>query len=316
MCIIHKGSSGLQSIISRTKLSNGGYRHSLQSLTKSTLNVTGHLPTTQTNMKDWITILTFTYPHEAHLAKGKLESEGIEVQIADEMTVQVNNFYSNAIGGVKLKVRKTDLQRANHILINSGYLKQEEQIDNKFLNWIDKFTARFPLIGKTILEIRPIAFIMTILILIATPIVLLSIPSKLERLTENSWCVDKLYYKGQELTPNSLGIKFISDYDNCFERMSFDKDGTVDFPGIDSYGVSALWKIQNDSLIIYPPPVENDYQIGENLEIIEIENQTPVEKSIYHGNYIFKIKNNYISMKSDSLTIIGKVYRSNFSFGF
>lgn len=271
---------------------------------------------TQTNMKDWITILTFTYPHEAHLAKGKLESEGIEVQITDEMTVQVHNFYSNAIGGVKLSVRETDLQKANKILIDSGYVKLQNQTDNKLLNWIDKTTARLPLIGKTILEIRLIAFIMTILISIAIPIVLLSIPSKLERLAENSWCVDKVYYQGQELIPNSLGIKFISDYDNCSERMRFDNDGTVDFPGINSYGVSALWKIRNDSLIIYSPPIENDYYIGDNLEVVEIENKTPIEKSIYYGDYVFKIKNNVISMQSDSLTIVGRVHRFIFSLGF
>src|SRR3989304_9322728 len=105
-------------------------------------------------MKDWITILAFTYPHEAHLAKGKLESEGIDVQIKDEMTVQVHNFYSNAIGGVKLLVHKTDFKRANQILIDSGYVESEAQSPNKILNWIDKFTARFPLIGNTILEIR------------------------------------------------------------------------------------------------------------------------------------------------------------------
>lgn len=45
------------------------------------------------------TVLSFTYPHEAHLAKGKLESEGIEVFLKDELTTQVNNFYSHAIGG-------------------------------------------------------------------------------------------------------------------------------------------------------------------------------------------------------------------------
>ena len=41
--------------------------------------------------------VTFTYPHEAHLAKNYLESEGIETEIRDELTAQVNNFYSNAI---------------------------------------------------------------------------------------------------------------------------------------------------------------------------------------------------------------------------
>jgi hypothetical protein len=263
-------------------------------------------------MKDWIIILTFTYPHEAHLAKGKLESEGIEVQITDEMTVQVHNFYSNAIGGVKLLVRETDLQRANQILIDSGYVKAQNQTDNKFLNWIDKFTARFPLIGKTILEIRLIAFIMTILILIAIPIVLLSIPSKYEKLTENSWCVDKLYYKGQELTPNSIGLRMDSQYDNCSETMNFRENGIVTFPGINSYGDRCRWELRNDSLVISEWNINGNYMLGDNLEIIEKEESKG--KSIFYGVYSLEIKNNLIKMQSGNLIIFGKVHRFNFLF--
>ncbi|MFR9164915.1 MAG: putative signal transducing protein [Clostridium baratii] len=58
-------------------------------------------------MKDWIEIISFTYPHEAHLAKSLLEASNIEVFIKDEFTIQVNNFYSNAIGGVKILVEKS-----------------------------------------------------------------------------------------------------------------------------------------------------------------------------------------------------------------
>jgi len=263
-------------------------------------------------MKDWITILTFTYPHEAHLAKGKLESEGIEVQITDELTVQVHNFYSNAIGGVKLLVRETDLQRANQILIDSGYIKPQKQTENRLLNWIDKYTARLPLIGKTILEIRLIAFIMTILILIAIPIVLLSIPSKFEKLTENSWCVDNLYYKGQELTPNSLGLRMDSQYDNCSETMDFRENGIVTFPGIDSYGERFRWELRNDSLVISEWNYNDNYVLGDNLEIIEKEESK--EKSIFYGVYSLEIKNNLIKMQSDNLIILGKVHRFNFHF--
>jgi len=263
-------------------------------------------------MKDWITILTFTYPHEAHLAKVKLESEGIEVQITDEMTVQVHNFYSNAIGGVKLLVRETDLQKANQILIDSGYVKPQNQTDNKFLNWIDKFTINFPLIGKAIIEIRLIAFIMVILILIAIPIVLLLIPSKLEKLTENSWCVDKIFYKGQELIPNSLGLRMDSQYDNCSETMNFRDNGIVTFPGIDSYGDRFRWELRNDSLIISEWNINDNYKFGDNLEVTEIAEN--IEKSIYHGTYSLEIKNNMIKLQSDYLEIFGKVYRFNFRF--
>ena len=44
-----------------------------------------------------ITIYTFNYPHEAYIIKGRLESEGIICFLKDEMTIQIDNFYSNAL---------------------------------------------------------------------------------------------------------------------------------------------------------------------------------------------------------------------------
>jgi len=84
-------------------------------------------------VNNWITILSFTYPHEAHLAKTKLESEGFEVMIKDELTVQVDNFYSNAIGGVKLQVSENDYDRALQVLKDSGYIIDAPQNDHKLL---------------------------------------------------------------------------------------------------------------------------------------------------------------------------------------
>ena len=126
-------------------------------------------------MNNWITILTFTYPHEAHLAKAKLESEGIETIIKDELTAQVNNFYSNAIGGVKLLVQENDSERAFQILKESGYIKEQVESENKLLLKLDKLTSKFPFIGKSILELRLIVFVALILALIIVPIVLLAL---------------------------------------------------------------------------------------------------------------------------------------------
>lgn len=55
-----------------------------------------------------ITVATYTYPHEMAISKSKLEAYGIECFVRDELTVQVNNFYSNAIGGVKLEVKENE----------------------------------------------------------------------------------------------------------------------------------------------------------------------------------------------------------------
>src|SRR6185437_8815829 len=63
-----------------------------------------------------ITIASFALPVEAHLARTKLESEGIEAHVADENIVSINWLYSNAVGGVKLQVPESQADRARQIL--------------------------------------------------------------------------------------------------------------------------------------------------------------------------------------------------------
>jgi hypothetical protein len=63
----------------------------------------------------FVTIATFDKPVEAHLAKTKLESEGITCFVTDEQLVQVNWLFPHA-GGAKLKVPAEDAERARDIL--------------------------------------------------------------------------------------------------------------------------------------------------------------------------------------------------------
>lgn len=74
-------------------------------------------------MNSWETILTVTYPHEAHVVKGYLESKGIEVKLKDELTAQVYNFYSNAIGGVKIQVKTSDFGPCLKLLQQGGFIQ-------------------------------------------------------------------------------------------------------------------------------------------------------------------------------------------------
>lgn len=78
-------------------------------------------------MSNWITVMTFVYPQEAHLAKNVLESEGIKVFLKDELAIQVNNFYSPALGGVKLQIQEENKERALEILTEAGYLQKTEE---------------------------------------------------------------------------------------------------------------------------------------------------------------------------------------------
>jgi hypothetical protein len=64
---------------------------------------------------DWVTVATFTYPTELLVLRSMLEAEGIQCFAKDENTLQVQPFYSNAIGGVKLQVAQKDFIKAKKI---------------------------------------------------------------------------------------------------------------------------------------------------------------------------------------------------------
>ncbi|WP_243347525.1 putative signal transducing protein [Parabacteroides sp. FAFU027] len=76
-------------------------------------------------MENLVVLTTFTLPHEAHMACSYLESEGIETTLQDELTAQINNFYSNAIGGVKVLVKERDAERGVTLLIEGGFVKPD-----------------------------------------------------------------------------------------------------------------------------------------------------------------------------------------------
>jgi hypothetical protein len=64
----------------------------------------------------FILIGRYQYTSEALIYKSKLESEGIEVFIADNNTIDANPLYSNAVGGVKLFVNFENEKKAKFIL--------------------------------------------------------------------------------------------------------------------------------------------------------------------------------------------------------
>ena len=66
-----------------------------------------------------ITIKTFDNSIDAHLLRIELENEGIECYIYDEHTVTVFPLYSNAVGGIKVKILKKDLELAKGILLSA-----------------------------------------------------------------------------------------------------------------------------------------------------------------------------------------------------
>ncbi|CCQ89877.1 conserved hypothetical protein [Nitrospina gracilis 3/211] len=67
-------------------------------------------------MTELITIARYSMPYEAHLAKARLEAEGIPVFIADEHLLSINWLYTPAVGGIKVKVPEDWVDAAKDIL--------------------------------------------------------------------------------------------------------------------------------------------------------------------------------------------------------
>jgi len=72
-------------------------------------------------MRNFKKLATFTYPSDLAVARSLLESMNIECYVKDELTVQVHNFYSNAIGGITLEIPENKYETAKNLLMESGF---------------------------------------------------------------------------------------------------------------------------------------------------------------------------------------------------
>lgn len=77
-----------------------------------------------TDESKYVTVATYDYPMDMVTAKNLLESAGIHCYAKDELTVEVHNFYSNTIGGIKLQVFEEDVEDAIKIIDSTGYVRE------------------------------------------------------------------------------------------------------------------------------------------------------------------------------------------------
>jgi hypothetical protein len=86
-------------------------RRGLSFITKDSLPVAEY-----TELGELVTIRKFRDSMEAVMAKGLLESVGIESLLIDENIVRIDWLISNAIGGIKLQVKRSDAEAAIIVL--------------------------------------------------------------------------------------------------------------------------------------------------------------------------------------------------------
>lgn len=193
--------------------------------------------------------MTFTFPTELVVAKAKLESEGIECKVLDEHTIQVHNFLSNALGGVRLQVEASNLERARQILEESGLVDIEHQpeqsnIERKFND--PKFLKR--------LKIAIVGLIVVTIVLASIVIFYryLNRPTDLELLTNRYWCIDHIVYQDQEYLPRTLTDKIqIRFMGECHEKLDFRENGYVEFPGFNTYRIHGNWKLEDKMIRVF-----------------------------------------------------------------
>lgn len=67
-------------------------------------------------MEEFKTIAIFNYTHEIVVLKHLLDQEGIHYFFENEFMSTIAPFYSNALGGIKLKIHPNDFEEVQIIL--------------------------------------------------------------------------------------------------------------------------------------------------------------------------------------------------------
>lgn len=132
--------------------------------------------TEENKTNDFITVAVFDYAHELIIIRSRLESEGVECKTVDELTVQVNPLYSQAIGGIKLQVKKSDVIQAIEILKEGGHVtdKDFEKSSPKIISYLDLNTSKIPFLKEVQFEIRVMILVSSLVLIISLVAVLLN----------------------------------------------------------------------------------------------------------------------------------------------
>ncbi|UTW62172.1 DUF2007 domain-containing protein [bacterium SCSIO 12741] len=221
-----------------------------------------------------VTIATFTYPSELAVIRARLESEGIECFAADELTVQVYNLMSNAMGGIRLQVDEKDAVRATELLKEWGQIPEEEPGVGAFWIKFNRLTHNLPWIGKLQLQLR---FLVLLGIIGLTPLPFLYaslVPSVKSQLMSQNWCVNYITFDGQYFEPKTIENRERNlTSESCSETLMFARRVMI-IPGFQSRPVMGKWELIDDE--VYISELDTFEHIFEGFYAIEINDQTLV----------------------------------------
>ena len=214
-------------------------------------------------MDDFVTVLTVSYPQQLWIIKGRLEAEGIVCFVKDELTVQSNNLWSNAVGGVKLQVQRENYEKAIELLKELDYIKEDAIIQDDLLTRIDRKTSSLPVLKKFEVANRVIILFILIVSAITTIAYLIIKPSKTELLTKPIWIIDKIYFNNKIVGPKTVQ-EFTNlpgrgnvDISGMGEIAIFSDNNTLMFPGINSTGIHGTWDRSGSEITLHTDTLNN-----------------------------------------------------------
>jgi hypothetical protein len=76
---------------------------------------------------DWVAVGNCNWLHEAQFLQSVLDAEGIEAFIPDQYTLGVDPLYVTALGGVRLLVRRADVERAKDVLASASIDRDQDR---------------------------------------------------------------------------------------------------------------------------------------------------------------------------------------------
>lgn len=119
-------------------------------------------------MADFVEIINSDNIITFDLMKSVLRQNEIPFITRDELTVQTDPLYSNAIGGAKILVHPSDVLRAIQILEKAGYnASQIDTLDHPIAKILSPFASKIPFLNKLRFELQIVVVVGTIAILTA-----------------------------------------------------------------------------------------------------------------------------------------------------
>ncbi len=215
------------------------------------------------------------------VVRSRLEFEGITCFVKDELTIQVDNFYSNAVGGLELQVRVEDQENALLVLKEMGLV--HDQIKPRKTSKLLKLTDRIPLLNRWPLSLRILALLPFVIAPLMYFVHLKTQPSVAGLLLRTNWCVHSIKYNGVPTLYNTLPEKAIYDPYQPYETQIYiDEDYHIFLPTEGHEQIMGHILMRNDSVEIY------------GLDTLQ---------HVYHHVYKVDVTHSRLLLTSDSTTI-------------